>query len=435
MQPFIRKPLLLVFLLLCSCFLTVLLFLHQFYFSTVVMGGILVLIICYLYRTLNRNAAEFQHFINAIRFSDFNLSYRPGSFHYRSIPPHLANALEEALTHYKQNLQQTEARLQFFEALADHIDTAVLVYHPEGKIEWMNKTFRQLVFPLIPQHIDDLSAFSAEFGSCLHSLRTRELSLLHVRKADQIHQFALSGMRFTQFGRSLTAVSLKNIRTVLENQEIESWKKLIRVLTHEMMNSLTPILSLSAFLSQESDRNTCQQEDFRQALKTIHRRSEGLLHFIENYRKMSQLPSPRLEAIEVREFFETLRPLLPAYCTYSILPDNLSLILDKTLIEQVILNLVKNAREACLQVSHPHIGITARRSPDNISYLEISDNGQGILPEVLPQIFVPFFTTKPEGSGIGLSISRQIMLLHHGYMTVSSIPQQGTVFRLYFPPF
>lgn len=227
--------------------------------------------------------------------------------------------------------------------------------------------------------------------------------------------------------------AMKNFRTrVLERNEMEAWQKLIRVLTHEIMNSITPIISLSETLS-EREMTEKNYPVMRQGMQTIHRRSKGLLEFVENYRKLTRLPAPLRRPVSVSELLQDLQKLFPEeYIRIEMPETDRTLQIDRTQIEQVLINLIKNAKEACSKQEHPLIEVKVVPVFSWQCLITVSDNGGGILPDVQDKIFVPFFTTKPSGSGIGLSLCKQIMNRHGGNITVKSTVGQGSCFTLQF---
>ena len=228
---------------------------------------------------------------------------------------------------------------------------------------------------------------------------------------------------------------------------MEAWQKLIRVLTHEIMNSITPIISLSETLSErgvpvalKDARGEKEYAVMLQAMQTIHRRSKGLLGFVENYRRLTRLPAPVCASVSVRELFTDLQKLFPDETIhFELPPSEKTLDVDRAQIEQVLINLLKNAREASARREEPKIEVKAAFAPKVTSSLTswrctitVRDNGEGILPEVQDKIFVPFFTTKIAGSGIGLSLCKQIMNQHGGNISVYSEPGKGSCFTLQF---
>lgn len=237
---------------------------------------------------------------------------------------------------------------------------------------------------------------------------------------------------------ALNAFRSRLYNSVVAEAETEAWQKLIRVLTHEIMNSIAPIISLSETVTERAESNGMNERDYGimlQAIQTIHRRSKGLLDFVENYRKLTRIPAPTMQLFPVSALFDDIQKLVPVNdvrFVYSIKPSELRLYADRGMIEQVLINLLKNAVEACSESLSPEVRIEAFRR-DGIPVITISDNGSGIVPEALDKVFVPFFTTKPGGSGIGLSVCRQIMNRHGGNITVTSEMEKGTVFTMLFP--
>ncbi len=224
---------------------------------------------------------------------------------------------------------------------------------------------------------------------------------------------------------------------MMDEAESQAWQKLISVLTHEIMNSVTPIISLSETLSEGDNPDNADSETYRtmkRAMETIHRRSKGLLSFVENYRKLTRLPQPTVQPIHVQSMFKSMQQLVAPggiRFTYTVYPDQLILKADKGMTDQLLLNLLKNAHEACVTQPKPEIDVNAEKIGGEI-HISVSDNGQGISPEAMEKIFIPFYSTKPAGSGIGLSICRQIMVRHKGKISVKSSPK-GTIFTLMFP--
>lgn len=237
---------------------------------------------------------------------------------------------------------------------------------------------------------------------------------------------------------ALAAFRSRLYNSVVAETENDAWQKLIRVLTHEIMNSIAPIISLSETVTDRAVQHGMNEKDYAimlQSVQTIHRRSKGLLDFVENYRQLTKIPAPVLSPFPVKDLFEDIKSLFHSdgiSYTYTVIPENLYLNADRALIEQVLINLLKNATEASAGSLSPQVRVEAMRV-EGRPVVTISDNGSGIVPEAIDKIFVPFFTTKQGGSGIGLSICRQIMNRHGGSILVSSEMEKGTVFSLQFP--
>ncbi|MDI9603754.1 MAG: HAMP domain-containing sensor histidine kinase [Bacteroidota bacterium] len=222
-----------------------------------------------------------------------------------------------------------------------------------------------------------------------------------------------------------------------DEAETQAWQKLISVLTHEIMNSITPIISLSETLSEKELSDEVDVENYRimkRAMDTIHRRSKGLLSFVENYRKLTRLPQPTIQPIAIQPMLQSLRQLMASSgiaFDYEVYPEQLILKADKTMVEQLLLNLLKNAHEASAASSEPRIEVRAEKLGSEI-HISVSDNGHGIAPEAIEKIFIPFYSTKSNGSGIGLTLCRQIALRHKGKIVVKS-DNKGSKFTVVFP--
>ena len=275
-------------------------------------------------------------------------------------------------------------------------------------------------------------------------LRRMEYLIANIHYGDMNLSFPVpsSGGTEAKLTRSmndaLTAFRTRLYNVVVAEAETEAWQKLIRVLTHEIMNSIAPIISLSETVTERAASNGMNERDYGimlQAMQTIHRRSKGLLDFVENYRKLTRIPVPAMHLFAVSDLFEDLKGLYPSgdiYFSFSIRPSDLRVYADRTMIEQVLINLLKNAAEACSEQKMPQVK-TAAFIREGVPVITVSDNGSGIVPEALDKVFVPFFTTKQGGSGIGLSVCRQIMNRHGGSISVTSEADRGTVFTLQFP--
>lgn len=438
MKQYAKRAAALVVLLLATCLVFAFLVTGRFYISAVVVGAVILIETYFLLREMGRSDRLFQQFIWSVRYSDFLTAGNTAVNSPEAPPEELVGAMEEALQHYKKHLQQKESQLQYFQALADHIDLSVFVFSESGQIEWMNRAAKIQTGLNFAETIDDLAAYHPELPTRLRALHPGELSILQVRRGEEHSQLILSSMSFIVLGKALTVISLKNIRSVLENKETEAWQKLIRVLTHEIMNSMTPIVSLAELLKNNYNPTTSPSEDreeISEALETIFRRSKGLVRFVENYRKVTGIPTPISEIIGVEELLAGVCLLFQdkadglKHCPAA---PGLKVIADKALIEQVLINLIKNALDATAGCERPQIELSAGVNAEGKTYIQVSDNGTGIPAEVQERIFIPFFTTKPSGSGIGLSISRQIMHMHKGSLEVVSEVGKGSRFLLVF---
>jgi signal transduction histidine kinase len=298
--------------------------------------------------------------------------------------------------------------------------------------------------------MSELGQVKDDLPATLLALRAGDSTLFKVFHDNELLQLSITATEFRMKGEEYTLVSLQNISAELDEKEIESWQKMIRVLTHEIMNSITPITSLASTVHEMSlknedgnlKQNNLDKEDLESldsALTTIRNRGQGLLNFMELYRDLTRIPKPNFRYFQVRELFERcsllLKPRMEELhieCSSRIFPPDLMLTADPDLIDQVVINLMLNAIDAVKDVENPKISIVATVNSSNRVMIDFHDNGTGIKPDVMDKIFMPFFTSKKHGNGIGLSLSRQIMHLHKGSIMVRSKPEEGTVFTLIF---
>jgi two-component system nitrogen regulation sensor histidine kinase NtrY len=314
----------------------------------------------------------------------------------------------------------------------------------------MNVAAKRLLKVNVINNVDELSVLSKPLVEALRTIRSGNKILVKLVSNNELSQLSIYATEFKMRNKHYTLVSIANIQSELEEQQMEAWQNLIRVLTHEIMNSVTPIISLSSTAStlvEELDRNIRSGqslasdglEDVKGALTTITKRSEGLLHFVDDYRNLTRVPAPNFQIVKVASLFGRVQQLFAerfhekriGFST-SVIPDNLEVTADPDLIEQVLINLVLNSIGALSNSTAPQIRLESEIDKSGGVLIQVIDNGPGIPEELYDKIFVPFFTTRKEGSGIGLSLSKQIMRLHKGGITVRSIPDKETVFTLRF---
>ena len=398
-----------------------LLFCYELWFSTLIVGILLIATGVHLYSIQMKLAGMMRRLTDCIRFNDMTQNFQPP---FKSkMMVELADELSQTLRLFRGRLLEEEIKHQYYENLLNKVDTAVVVTDRSGRVEWMNRAAVALV--------GQESRLPQEWLTTSWN----ETQVVRIRQQGASVEMAVSCTLFAAQNKERLLVSLKNIHSVLDSQETEAWQKLIRVLTHEIMNSITPVTSLSELLEhqiEDFDGNEEERAEILRMLQTIRRRGDGLIRFVNSYREVSHLPQPLLKIYTSQELLTGVVRLMyrePNDLHLILPPKAQRLMADKDLIEQVLINLIKNAREN----DATDIRISAGLSSGERPYIRIEDNGTGIEQEVLDRIFIPFFTTKPTGSGIGLTISRQIMHLHRGTITVSSEPGKGSIFTLLFP--
>ena len=350
---------------------------------------------------------------------------------------------------------EKEAHYQYLKTIVQHVAIGIITFDKEGEVQIINSAAKTLLGVKHLKNVRQLKVISDDLISTLKNLRTGGRDLVKISRNDDEGeiQLAIYAIELSLRGKEFKLISLQNIQSELEEKEMEAWQNLIRVLTHEIMNSVTPISSLARTLESEmedwldngQDVNQIgndQVEDFHLALHTIHRRSESLIKFVSDFRNMTRITLPNFSDVNVKDLLEHVKALLKNDIQEADItieddvPSDLCIRIDEHQIEQVIINIVKNAIQA-LAENDEHGGekklwLKAQKKSEGGAYISIRDNGPGIEEEALKKIFIPFFTTKKSGSGIGLSLSKQIMRNHRGNIAVRSVINDGTEFTLRF---
>ena len=409
-------------------------YLHQLYFCLFFALVVLLALIVGMTYSRTLAARRLLRMVESIRYGDFSLCFSVNKRQSRPEQEMIMN-INEVMSQFRNMLSDKEERYRYFETLLDTVDTCMLVTDKEGQVIWMNRAGVQDLCGFTIHRLDELRVLNPDFPLMLEALQPGEVKVVRIYKEEFMQDMAVTVTQYANNHADLRLVNLKNIRSILEENEMEAWQKLVRVLTHEIMNSITPIISLSDTLCERALQQGMEEESLMlQGMRTIHRRSKGLLGFVENYRKLSRLASPVLVPVRVGDWLDDIKKLFPSTAVnyiYKVEDENLKLLIDRSQMEQVLINLLKNAGEACADQSHPEVVVETAYLPEkHIFQLSVTDNGVGILPNVLDKIFIPFFTTKPTGSGIGLSLCKQIMTLHGGSIRVSSEVGKGSCFTL-----
>ena len=388
--------------------------------------------------------------IEAIRTRDFSLQYSLD--HLRGEERNLAEQINEVVNEFRETTLRQEAKYQYFGTMLDTINAFLIVADEQGKVHWMNRAAVEGLCGFSIQHLQDLQVLDGALPEMMMQLKPGLQKLVqletktnesaagkkaldagnqHAGKAD----FVLSVVNFFNKGFAYRLYTLQNVQPVIQKNETDAQQQLVRVLTHEIMNALTPIISLADTLCEGVEQNTLEHDDLLMALQAINRRSNGLLQFVENYRKLQRISKPQFEDVRIGDLVADLQHLYPdSIFHYEIENEDQIVQIDRSQIEQVLINLLKNAQEAVEKEEAPFVCLTTHLSSNKRDFIiSITDNGKGILPEVMERIFVPFFTTKTSGSGIGLSICKQIVTLHGGTITASSKPDDKTTFSVVLP--
>lgn len=384
--------------------------------------------IYYLITFLTRTTKDMKRLIDAIRFYEFNISFN--GFENKGLYPDLVLGFEDAISEFNKRIHRIETEQNFHDILLNRIDSALIVIDDKKNISWINKAALDILGKPQPHKLSDLKTTSKELPVLLDKLIPRENRTIKIQNGKKEYSLLASAVLLNIEGKEQKLISLKNIQTALDENENEAWKKLIRVLTHEMMNSMAPIISLSETFSKQNTRID-DNDMIYGAMQTIHRRSKGLVEFVNNYKKITHIPSPNFTSFNASDLMSDISNLLTANgikFSHKIESSNIIFEADRTQLEQVLINLIKNAWEASSTAKEPKVDVCIKQNEYQRPLIVISDNGQGIPEELLDKIFIPFFTTKKEGSGIGLSICRQIINAHGGTITVTSEIDSGSTF-------
>ncbi len=408
------------------------------------LGALVTELIFYVEKT-NR---DLQSFLLAVKHQDFTHTFtverRGKSF------VALKEAFNQIIESYQKLRAEKESHYQYLQNVIEHVSVALVCYRDDGSIELMNEAAQQLLDRPYMSNIKILERVNEDLMDAVNQLETGQRMLVKAPINDELRNIALQAKEFKLQGTRYKLVSLQDIRTELDEKEIDTWQKLIRVLTHEIMNSVTPIISLTKVIhglmaDEQGNRRDLYEldaedvEDIIHSVKTIESRSKGLLHFVHAYRNLTKIKKPSFEDVSAKDLVKRVASLLkPELDKRGIelnrdFPEEpLMLKADAELVEQVLINLLKNAMEALQERPEGRLQVSAYLNNDARPVIMVKDNGPGIDSEYVDKIFIPFFTTKKKGSGIGLSLSRQIMRLHRGSINFYTSPEEGTTFWLTF---
>jgi two-component system, NtrC family, nitrogen regulation sensor histidine kinase NtrY len=403
---------------------------------------------------LNRTNKKLAYFFSAVRNEDTSLFFPEGvGFANEKL---LNKSLNELNTKLKDARINIELQEKFYKSIMEKIRTGIISFYKNGVVEFTNPEIKRMFGLDHISHINKLQTIDPKLVDMLEKIESGEQRRINVKVNHNLLSLAVHSQTIIIRNREVKIVTLQDIKSELDMHEMDSWQKLIRILNHEIMNSVAPITSLSSTLSgfyksgedQISPDNITPKiiSDTIRGLNIIEDHGKGLIHFVESYRSLTQLPKPEFTRVNIKEFFERIVILVNGYfdsngykndikpvIKTTVTPDDLTLMADDKLLAQVFLNIVKNSIEAFGEVREGDwIVLDAMKDPDGRVILTVQDNGPGMDQETLEKVFVPFFTTKKSGSGIGLSLSRQIIRIHNGNITCDSFTGKGTTISMLF---
>jgi len=407
-------------------------------------AGLIVLQTILLIRYLNTSNRKLLHFLEGIKESGSSAGAVGDTVSNNS--DELSGFLSEVHKVISNARIQKENQYRYLEYLVEHIGIGIIAFTPDGKVDMINRAAKELFNFDNLTNIRNLNLLREGFDQFLNTLKPGEQRLLKISLRGQVYQLSVRTSVFKIQDKTIKLVSFQDIKTQLDHTEMESWQKLIRVLTHEIMNSITPLSTLTKTLLKQNIKAGDELpdgmaagsfiEDNMEGLKLIQERSDGLLEFVKQYRHLTRLPVPVFAEVKLNEMLQRIGKLYGndmeiagIEFIVSVTPQDLTITADEKMLEQVLINILKNAIEALGKNPSGSIQMTAVKEDDSCSII-IRDNGQGIPEDVMENIFVPFFTTKEEGSGIGLSLSRQILRLHQGSIDIRSAPGKETEVKI-----
>lgn len=388
---------------------------------------------------------ELNQFVESVHYRDFSRNFDVKHAPVELQP--LRKGFNEINTTFKIISKEKETQYQYLQKILELVDTGILSYKiTTGEVVWMNESLKKMLELPYLKTLHSLIKRDEELYNCVHELKPGETKIATARLERSSFKILLSATAFQTEGEKFKLIAFQNINEALDETEAKAWQKLLNVMTHEIMNSIAPISSLADTLKSRLmqsmhtlNNDTGSVDDLELGIDTIKRRSEGLLKFAETYRNLNKITKPTVTKIFIRDLFESINQLMQPTLDQKnidlqiVLKDTaLMLEADANLIEQVLINLVVNSIEAVKDKEDARIVLSAYIDINNKIIIKVADNGMGMPAEVIDKIFIPFFSTKKNGGGIGLSLCKQIMMLHHGNIQIHSVEGSGTSFLLHF---
>jgi two-component system nitrogen regulation sensor histidine kinase NtrY len=399
-----------------------------------------------LVRLATQSSREVARFLDAISFDDTSQSF--SGLLADSAHRELGAAMTRVLTQLRLVRSEREEQARYFQTLIAHVPVALISSDERGGVKLLNVAARRL-FGTALAETTQFARHGEAFAVGMESIRPGTTAILRMERPTGILQLKVAVTELAVGGNRYRLISLQNIESEMSAQEMVAWQTVIRVMAHEVMNSLTPVSSLAATAHDlvagvvkelpADDPHAAALTDAAEALETVTRRSQGLLHFVQNHRRLTKHLVTQVEIAPIQRIFARLQRLLAndlaardIHLTTSVEPETLEIASDIELLDQALINLVRNAIEALRDTPDGRIGLSAHRDPDGRVAIMVADNGPGIAPDQREKIFVPFFTTKRQGSGVGLTLVRQIATAHGATVDVSSTPGGGATVSMRF---
>jgi two-component system nitrogen regulation sensor histidine kinase NtrY len=415
------------------------------YLYTVITVPLVVYSVLDLIRFNKKAQDEVNQFVESIHYRDFSRH-----FDVRRAPNELKplrKGFNDINTTFKLISRERETQYHYLQKILELVDTGILSYEQEtGETGWINEAFKNLISVPYLKTIHSLEKREPALYKEVMRLKPGDAKVMSITRDQQQIKMLVTASIIRSDEKMYKLIAFQNVSEALDETESKAWSKLLNVMTHEIMNSVAPISSLADTLKNRlqspeivNSIESSELEDISLGIDTIKRRSEGLLKFTESYRSLNKITKLDLNKILVRNMFENLNSLMRPTLEKKnieleiIMRDPaLAIEADINLIDQVMINLLINAIEAVKDKEHPRITLSAELQSNNRTLVKVMDNGLGMPPELIDKIFIPFFSTRKTGSGIGLSLCKQIMLLHKGNIQVQSTEGKGSAFILQF---
>jgi two-component system, NtrC family, nitrogen regulation sensor histidine kinase NtrY len=414
-----------------------------------IIGTIIVLQVIELIRFVNRTNRELARLFNSVIHNDFAVSFQDG--HYGKSFKDLEDSLNGIIQAYKTVKIEREAQYHLLQKLVSQINIAIIAVKNNEEISLMNAAAENLIGCKGIRSWKILKQLKPSLIGIIEQSGGNDRKLVEWKSGDESKMLSIDISTNLLLDTPHQLIIIQDINQEIEQKEIEAWHKLIRILTHEIMNSVTPISSLTettqsmlelkdGSLRKAADLTDEIIADIQFSLKTIQKRSDGLLNFVETYRAFSKVPKPVFEPVDLNELVSGVEQLMREEMMRNkiqfrkdVRTGTTHIPMDRVLVEQVLINLFSNSIHALEGRPNAQIMVSTYDVDKNV-VIELHDNGVGIPEKEINHIFIPFFSTRKEGSGIGLSLSKQIMSSHGGTIRVKSTPGEGTSFFLKFRP-
>lgn len=418
---------------------------RNFLFSYISLGIIFLLQVLFLLRYVGKVNKNLENFFLTIREQNLSISFPDMSKDRTFIE--LNDYLHEINEIISRVRREKEVQRKYLQYVIDNVDVGIVAFTSENNVELWNKAASRIIGLNNLRITGQLETIEQGLSDFISGLKPGKEMLRKVYLRGQIIPLAFRASRFTIDGREISLVSFQNIKAQLEDNELDSWQKLIRVLTHEIMNSAAPLSSLSSTLNWRFGRITNDSfindefllADTKNSLRIIESRSRGLIDFVGSYRRLTKIPELKISSIKIVELFHNVSLLMKDEAhnygislIAKISGSKLEIKADKNLIEQIMINLINNAIQSFQNQGEKYIELRCLKDADEQVSIQVANNGPSIPRDIMDKIFIPFFTTREKGTGIGLSFSRQVMRLHGGNILVSSSPGGETIFSLNF---